>query len=112
MIYILLAIIFQSLAIIFGKAASITIGAFDLSSILNSKFYFLSLACLFGQAIVWQFALQKVDLNRAYFYMSAVYFAIMLSSYFIFHEKITIFNLAGAAIILIGITNLVTSKNV
>jgi len=112
MIYILCAFFFQSLSIIFGKTAAIRIESFDLLNILNSKFYFLSLFCLVLQAVVWQIALQKIPLNKAYFFMSGVYFVIILSSYFIFHENVSFNNIAGTAIILTGIVNLVRENNV
>ena len=104
MIYVFLALIFQSFSLIFGKFAAIRIASYSLENIITSKFYFLSLLCLVFQAIVWQIALQKIDLNKAYFFMSGVYFVIMLSSYFIFNERVTLYNIIGATIILIGIT--------
>ena len=107
-----LAVIFQSLAIIFGKSAAIRIDSYNFSNILNSEFYILSLFCLFLQAFVWQIALQRIPLNKAYFFMSGVFISIMLSSFFIFDERITINNVIGAIIIFIGLIRLMRINNV
>jgi len=109
--YVILAVLFQSLSIIFGKTAAIRIDSYNLLNIATSGFYLLSLFCLFLQAIVWQIALQKIALNKAYMFMSGVYLIIMLSSFFLFNETITLFNILGATVIFVGITYLVMVQN-
>lgn len=111
MLFVILALIFQSLSLIFGKKAALSISSYTFNNIITCKFYYISMICLFFQALVWQLALQKIALNKAYFFMSGIYFVIMFSSYFIFKESISTFNIIGVLIIFIGIVNLLRVEN-
>lgn len=103
-IFIILAILFQSISGISGKFAAITLTDATLFAIITNGFYIVSLACLFFQAIVWQQALINYPLSFAYPFMSLVNFVILLSSAVLFDEGITVTNIAGLCLISIGIT--------
>jgi drug/metabolite transporter (DMT)-like permease len=109
-IFILLSLIFQSVSIIFGKFASLSIQSITIENLLSNPYYMLTLGCLFLQAIAWQQALRYYPLSWSYMFMSGIYPVILLSSYFIFHEQITLSNLLGALIILIGVFNLLKNN--
>jgi drug/metabolite transporter (DMT)-like permease len=110
-LYIVLSILFQSASIVFGKFASLTVHSITIKNLLWSHFYMLTLVCLFLQAITWQQALRYNPLSWSYMFMSCIYPVIMFCSYFIFHEQITLSNLIGALIILIGVYSLLKSSS-
>ncbi len=109
-IFIILTLFCQSMSVVFGKYASISIEKYDLSNIAVNKYYYLSLLCLFFQSLFWQFTLKKYKLSTAYIFMSLVYIIILIFSYIIFKENVTIKNIAGSIIIIIGIMICITEK--
>ena len=87
---------------------------------MASRYYFLSLPyliCLGGvilvlgtYAILWQMALKKVPLNKAYLFRSlGVVYGLAIAC-FAFHESITWGNLLGGGIVLGGLLVLMTEK--
>ena len=87
---------------------------------MASRYDFLSLPyllCLGGvvlglgaYAILWQMALKKVPLNKAYLFRSLGVVYGLAIAYFIFHESITWGNLLGGGIVLGGLLVLMTEK--
>lgn len=63
-------------------------------------------------AILWQMALKKVPLNKAYLFRSLGLVYSIAIAYFIFHETITWGNLLGGSIVLGGLLVLLTEKTV
>ena len=101
--WIVLSILFQSSSVILGKKASMILISYNIKEILANEFYILSLVCLALQAITWQQALRKIQLNHAYLFMSSVQIFVIIASYYIFHEQISIQNVIGAFIIISGL---------
>ena len=66
--------------------------------------------CLAVQALVWPIALRRYTLSFAYFYMSSAYVATLLMSYYFFNEQITVYNLAGSALIIVGVLIMASSR--
>lgn len=91
-----------------------------LFSKMASRYDFLSLPyliCLGGvilvlgtYAILWQMALKKVPLNKAYLFRSLSIVYGLAMAYFIFHETITWGNMLGGGIVLGGLLILVDEK--
>ena len=102
-IYIVLAIIFQSLNGVLAKYVAISLSGFALTAVIFNLFYMLSMVCLVMQALVWQQALKHYDVSFAYPFMSIVNFLILLFSLLLFNEGITFANVLGLAIISLGI---------
>ena len=98
-----LSIAFQTAAIAAGKEAALTLPRFAVELIARNPFYLLSLACLGLQAVVWQLTLSKFPLSLAYAAMSIVYVNVLLLSAFVFHEHVSVSNIAGAALIIAGV---------
>lgn len=101
--FIILSVIFQSSAGIFGKYAALSFHAPSIIGIITNSFYILSLGCLFLQAIVWQQALRHFPLSVAYPFMGLVNFVILFSSAILFQEGVTQANIAGLVLITVGI---------
>ena len=104
MIFILLAVIFHASAGILIKYSALSMESYSLSNIITNYLYYASLSFFFLQALSWQFALKKYDLHNAYIYMSIYYPLILLASYFLFDEKITVGNIAGIILIMGGLS--------
>ena len=101
--YVIICILLQSFSGIFGKYAALTTGNFNPLMTIINVFYVLSIACLILQAIFWQRALIHYPLSFAYPFMSLVNFVILISSYFLFNENISINNVLGLMLISGGI---------
>jgi multidrug transporter EmrE-like cation transporter len=102
-ILIFLSILLQSLSGLFGKKGALEIERFTVINAISNLNYLLSLVCLGLQAITWQIALKKYPLSFAYSFMSGVYVLILIFSFFVFHESISLNNILGTVIIMIGI---------
>lgn len=81
---------------------------------------FLSLpycACLAGvlvvlgiYAVLWQMVLKRMQLNKAYPFRSlCVVYGLAIAGLF-FHETITLFNLLGSGLVIIGLLVITTSQ--
>lgn len=73
-------------------------------------FLMLELFVLFVYAILWQQIIKKTELSVAYMNKSLALLWSMLWSFFIFKETITVNNIIGVAIILLGIMIINTEK--
>ena len=87
---------------------------------MASRYDFLSfpyLLCLGGvvlvlgtYAILWQMALKEVPLNKAYLFRSLGVVYGLAIAFFVFRESITLCNLLGGGIVLVGLLILMTEK--
>lgn len=104
--YIILSVLFHVIASVLLKLGAISIENFSIIEIALNGFYILSIVFLFLKAIVWQISLKHYDLNFAYLFTSAYYPIILLLSFFMFDEKITLGNIIGTLFIVLGIIHL------
>lgn len=63
-----------------------------------------AIAMMGGYAVCWQQILKRIELSTAYMFKGTSLIFIMLFAFALFGEQITIMNLIGAAVIIIGIT--------
>lgn len=105
-----LSLLCQVLSVGFGKQAALSMSRFSPQAVLENKFYLFSMLCLAMQSIFWPIALRRYPLTFAYFYMSASYAAILAMSWLVFHEPVSVFNVAGAVLIVAGVNLLVGWK--
>ncbi|MDM8544407.1 hypothetical protein QUF90_25305 [Desulfococcaceae bacterium HSG9] len=110
LIFLLLALLLQSSAIILIKKASLSVGVLSIVSICANKYYLASIVCMAFQAIAWQIVLTRFPLALAYYFMSGIYIIIILASHFFFGESITLQNIIGTIIIIIGIYLIIPDK--
>ena len=75
----------------------------DFPSIKFIFFYGSELFCLGVYAIVWQQVLKRIDLSVAYASRSLAILWMMVWSLLIFHDGISLQNLIGVILILIGV---------
>jgi multidrug transporter EmrE-like cation transporter len=88
-----------------GGAA--TVGGSLIRNIVTSPWVIGGLV-VYGLGVInWLLALSHLELSYAYPFASLSYIGIIVGSYFIFKERITLLRVAGIAVIIIGV--LVTS---
>jgi len=66
-------------------------------------FFGLQLLTLFIYALIWQKVLKKIPLTIAYANKGITIIWGMLIGYFLFQEQVTMFNILGALIIIVGV---------
>ncbi|PID27454.1 MAG: hypothetical protein CR982_05790 [Candidatus Cloacimonadota bacterium] len=108
-LFIFLSFLFQSLAIIVGKKASISMEEYTLYEVSTNVYYLSVLFLLFLQAIFWQLALKYFKLSYSYMFMSLIYPVVLFSGYFFYGETISTNNIVGTIIILLGVLLLLSS---
>ena len=74
-------------------------------------FLVLSYLFLIIRGFIWIFIIRHVELSTAYPVMSLNYVIVLLISAFVFGEKITPFNAAGAALITAGVLLLLNENS-
>jgi multidrug transporter EmrE-like cation transporter len=62
------------------------------------------------QVIVWQYALKYYPLSFAYPFRSLVSFIVLISAFVLFHESISLMNVAGLSVVTLGIFFLARDK--
>lgn len=80
---------------------------------LSTKYmlYFVGVVLmLFLYAVLWQKVLSFMELNKAFLCKSVTILIVLFFSYFIFGETVTINNLIGASLIIMGLINLAWEK--
>ena len=105
-IFLQLTVIVYTLSGIFGKMAT---DGNEFMSPMFFLFLILDIGVLGVYALLWQQNLKKFDLHVAYANRSLAIFWSLIWSALIFKDKITIYNIIGTAVIIIGIV-LVTSN--
>ena len=99
-IFILIfAFVVYSCTSIFMKIASFK----DVFSYEFFLFYFISILVLGIYAVLWQIALKKIPLSIAFMSKSITLVFAMIIAHFVFQERISLNNLIGASIVVVGI---------
>ncbi len=98
-----LSLLLQTVVAILGKTAALLMGRPSLGAFLTSPWYLGCLALLVLQAFCWQLVLREVRLFVAYLVTSLNYFLVLVASRIFFFERVTIANVAGAAVIVAGV---------
>lgn len=118
-VFLVIALVFNALANILMKLANIRSIA-DHNGTLSERIAgiylswpFIGGLFLFGlNLLCYTFALSKMHLSVAYPIMVGSGFVIIgISSYFLFNERLTPFQIAGTFLILIGVTLLAYQSN-
>lgn len=98
-----LSVLCQILSAGFAKKAALTISLVSPPEVLGNGYYLLALFFLGMQSIFWPIALQRYPLTIAYLYMSISYPAILVVSWLVFCEPITLFNGVGTVMLVAGV---------
>lgn len=112
--FLLLTIFCQAVAAVLGKYAAISLDE-ELPivvQIIINPYYILTLAFLGFQTIFWILTLRSYDLSLVYPTMSVNYLLVVCFSVIIFHEIITVNNVLGLLLILLGIFILFSKKQI
>ena len=97
-VFALVAILIESFASVFQKLASREV----LLSVPFIVLYGCAVAVMMIYAIMWQFILEKLSLTTAYMRKGISYILVLIWAKIIFYETITIYQIIGMIIIIIG----------
>lgn len=95
-----LSLVIQSLSSVFIKYA----GTYETLSREFIFYYVLAVGCLGVFAIMWQLLLELIPLTTAYLRKGILYILILIWSVILFGEHVTIQNIIGSVIIIVGIS--------
>jgi len=110
-IFIILSIICQSVSVAIGKKAALSMSGYTFYNVITNPYYIISLFILGLQAIFWQLALKQYNLSFAYLFTSLIYPIILIISYFIYNENISMNNIIGSLIIVVGVIIVTRNTN-
>jgi len=102
-LFLILSLLCQVAAVIFGKIAALRMGSPTPGAFLTNWWYLGSLACLSMQAICWQIVLRGIRLFVVYLFTSLNYLLVLAASRILFLERVTIANIIGAAVVVTGV---------
>jgi multidrug transporter EmrE-like cation transporter len=78
-------------------------GTPTIDAFLTNPWYLAGLGCLVLQALCWQIVVRAIQLFVAYIVSTGLnYLLILAASSVFFRERVSVWNVAGAALILIG----------
>ena len=104
LLLLILSILIQAFGAICTKYAAESTSSGALFGIpLYLLIYFFILGGMGLQVIVWQYALKYYPLSFAYPFRSLVSFIVLLSAFVLFHESVSLLNIAGLSVITFGV---------
>jgi len=74
-----------------------------LLKIITSPYLVLGLALYVGATLFWLAALSRVELSFAYPFVSLSYVVMLLASWQLFQEQISVVRLAGTLVVVLGV---------
>lgn len=100
---IVLSVLCQLGAVLLLKQLALVQPVFSIAGVALHPLFWLAIACLGLQALLWQIVLARHPLSVAYPLNSMIYPASLLAGWAFFGEALTPSRLAGSAVILLGI---------
>ena len=107
---IFISIAFQAVSVYLSKRAALQLPSFTILGAVTDLFYVGSLVCMGGQVVSWSLVLRRAPLFSAYLMMSLIYPVILAISFLFFHEKVSIMNIVGAVLVMIGVFSINNSN--
>lgn len=102
-IWLLLSVLFQTVAQVFGKQAALVSRGNGLMAMVLNGWYLMELISLFCQALCWAMVLRSFPLFFAYPFMSLVIVLNLMAAWLIFSETVSLNHICGIISIMIGI---------
>lgn len=102
-IFLIMAIIFRSLAFVFAKYAAFESIGSGVAGIIINIFYWAEILALGLQMLFWLQVLKRLPLSLAYSAMSSVYAINLAWAWALFDENISLRHIIGCIIIITGI---------
>ncbi|WP_292661654.1 hypothetical protein [Nitratifractor sp.] len=79
------------------------------ASLLSNPYIILSIVLTLLSGLSWMIAMTKFELSYAYPYTALGYVIVLLFSFFLFHESLTLQKIAGVLLVVLGI--IIASKS-
>ena len=96
-------ILIRTLNQILFKKVAMGPGGISYIDLLSDYLFYISIFVFFAQAVIWISALKYLPLSFAYPFTSLTFITILISGMLFFGESITLGNLIGASVIMIGV---------
>lgn len=112
LVYILVAVLASAVGQLvlkkgMGSMGALTLGAGQLGGILariiTNPFVLLGLAIYACGTLFWLVALSRVDLSYAYPFVSLSYVVMLVASWLLLDEQISLLRIAGSAVVILGV---------
>ena len=112
LIYILVAVLASAIGQLvlkkgMGSMGALTLDAWQLGGILArivaNPYVLLGLAIYACGTIFWLVALSRVDLSYAYPFVSLSYVVMLVASWLLLDEQISLLRIAGSAVVILGV---------
>ena len=112
LIYILVAVLASAVGQLvlkkgMGSMGALTLGVGQLGGILArivaSPYVLLGLAIYACGTLFWLVALSRVDLSYAYPFVSLSYVVMLVASWLLLDEQISLLRIAGSAVVILGV---------
>lgn len=101
--FMIISIIFRSLATVCAKKAALASAGKGLWGIIINPWLAAELVMLVGQAIAWSLVLRFIPITVAYPFMSLVVGVNLAIAYLFFNEQVSLSNFLGIPIIILGV---------
>lgn len=98
-----LFIVLRTLNQILFKHVALGPGGADYFALLLDPLFYVACSIFFAQAVVWLMVLKRLALSVAYPFTSVTFITILASGAMFFGESITLGNVLGATIIMVGV---------
>ena len=111
-VYILISVVASTVGQLLLKQGMNVVGAITLSAnqilsttwkMVTNPYVFIGLAIYLAGTVFWMAALSRVDLSYAYPFASLSYVVMLVASWMMFDEKITLSRVIGTVVIGIGV---------
>ncbi len=102
-VWLILAIVLQASAQLFGKQAAVVSQGEGLTAIVLNHWYMLDITSLVGQAACWVMALRSFSLSFAYPFTSIVIGLNLLMAWAIYGETVTTNHILGIGVIMVSV---------
>lgn len=111
-VYILISVVTSTVGQLLLKQGMNVMGAITLSAnqilsttwkMVTNPYVFIGLAIYLAGTVFWMAALSRVDLSYAYPFASLSYVVMLVASWMMFDEKITLGRVIGTVVIGIGV---------
>jgi drug/metabolite transporter (DMT)-like permease len=84
------------------KKASLSMDQFIFINVISNYIYWISFILYFAMALSWQFVLKRTTLSYAYPFTAISYVFLLLLGYFYFNEEVSVQNIIGSFLIILG----------
>jgi len=97
-------VVLQGFTVVFIKKAALsTLETNSIFQVIFNIFYIISMVFFVLRSVLWQIVLLKNPISKYYPMLSLNYILLLILGYYIFDEKISMYNIIGTVLIIFGV---------